>query len=127
LSRRSLIELIPTLPGTLVIASHDLDLTFDPCDRAIVLDGGRVACGEYGWPHEIMKVFGKDGQLTCLVEWFFEYPRARVVQQPPLGAQRKTLQGSHHSIVPGSMTWRPSIRPAKCFGLSVARARVPLA
>jgi hypothetical protein len=45
LSRRSLIELIPTLPGTLVIASHYLDLTFDPCDRAIVLGGGRVACG----------------------------------------------------------------------------------
>jgi hypothetical protein len=37
---------------------------------------GRL-CGEYGWPHEIMKVFGKDGQLTCLVEWFFEYPRER--------------------------------------------------
>jgi hypothetical protein len=24
-----------------------------------------------------MKVFGKDGRLTCLVEWFFEYPRER--------------------------------------------------
>jgi hypothetical protein len=34
-------------------------------------------CGEYGWPHEIMNAFGKDGQLTCLVEWFFEYPRER--------------------------------------------------
>ena len=43
-ARRSLIELIPTLPGTLLIASHDLDLILDLCDRAIVLGGGRVAC-----------------------------------------------------------------------------------
>jgi cobalt/nickel transport system ATP-binding protein len=43
-SRRALIELVPTLPGTLVIASHDLDLVLDLCDRVIVLGGGRVTC-----------------------------------------------------------------------------------
>jgi cobalt/nickel transport system ATP-binding protein len=37
-------ELVPTLPGTLVIASHDLDLVLDLCDRVILLGGGRVAC-----------------------------------------------------------------------------------
>ncbi len=42
-SRRGLIELVPTLLGTLVIATHDLDLVLDLCDRVIVLSGGRVA------------------------------------------------------------------------------------
>jgi CubicO group peptidase (beta-lactamase class C family) len=34
-------------------------------------------CGEYGWPYNIMKVYGQDGNLACLVEWFFEYPLER--------------------------------------------------
>jgi cobalt/nickel transport system ATP-binding protein len=42
-SRRGLIELVPTLRGTLLIASHDLDLVLDLCDRVVVLGGGRVS------------------------------------------------------------------------------------
>ncbi len=30
--------------------------------------------GRYGWPHNIMKIFVRDGKLICLVEWFYEYP-----------------------------------------------------
>jgi serine beta-lactamase-like protein LACTB len=37
----------------------------------------RRYCGEYGWPHNILRVYGKDGKLTCLVEWFSEYPLER--------------------------------------------------
>jgi CubicO group peptidase (beta-lactamase class C family) len=37
----------------------------------------RRYCGEYGWPHSILRVYGKDGKLTCLVEWFSEYPLER--------------------------------------------------
>lgn len=41
--RRELIRTICDLPGTLLIATHDLDLVLDCCPRTIVLDGGRVA------------------------------------------------------------------------------------
>jgi cobalt/nickel transport system ATP-binding protein len=41
-SRRELIRLIPTLPGTVIVASHDLDLVLDVCTRVMVLGGGRV-------------------------------------------------------------------------------------
>ncbi|WP_439627228.1 energy-coupling factor ABC transporter ATP-binding protein [Gemmata sp.] len=41
--RRDLIELIRRLPGTKLIATHDLDLALDVCSRALVLDGGRLA------------------------------------------------------------------------------------
>ncbi|VTT97460.1 cobalt abc transporter atp-binding protein : Cobalt ABC transporter, ATPase subunit OS=Geodermatophilus obscurus (strain ATCC 25078 / DSM 43160 / JCM 3152 / G-20) GN=Gobs_4018 PE=3 SV=1: ABC_tran [Gemmataceae bacterium] len=41
--RRDLIELIRRLPGTKLIATHDLDLALDVCSRALVLDAGRLA------------------------------------------------------------------------------------
>jgi cobalt/nickel transport system ATP-binding protein len=40
--RRELIGLLDQLPGTLVIATHDLDLVLDACPRVIVLDSGEV-------------------------------------------------------------------------------------
>ena len=40
--RRELIRLINDLPGTRLIASHDLALVRDTCSRVIVLDAGRV-------------------------------------------------------------------------------------
>lgn len=41
-SRRQLIELLRTLPQTQVIATHDLDLALELCDRTIVLSEGQV-------------------------------------------------------------------------------------
>ena len=41
--RRELIGLIQGLPGTKLIATHDLDLVLDSCQRVIVLDGGKLA------------------------------------------------------------------------------------
>jgi cobalt/nickel transport system ATP-binding protein len=40
--RRELIRLINDLPGTKLIASHDLALVRDSCSRVVVIDGGRV-------------------------------------------------------------------------------------
>jgi cobalt/nickel transport system ATP-binding protein len=40
--RRGLIELLNQLPGTLVIASHDLELVLRTCPRALLLDAGRI-------------------------------------------------------------------------------------
>ncbi len=40
--RRRFIALIRALPATKLIATHDLELALDLCDRAVVLDAGRV-------------------------------------------------------------------------------------
>lgn len=40
--RRELIGLVNGLPGTVLIATHDLEFVLDTCTRAIILDGGRV-------------------------------------------------------------------------------------
>jgi cobalt/nickel transport system ATP-binding protein len=40
--RRELIRLINALPGTRLIASHDLALVRDTCSRVILMDAGRV-------------------------------------------------------------------------------------
>ncbi len=41
-SRRALIEFLKTLPQTQLIATHDLDLVLDLCQRAIVIDRGQI-------------------------------------------------------------------------------------
>jgi len=41
-SRRQLIQLLRTLPETQLIATHDLDLVLDLCDRTIVLSEGKI-------------------------------------------------------------------------------------
>jgi cobalt/nickel transport system ATP-binding protein len=40
--RRELIRLLAGLPGTKLIATHDLELVLDLCPRVLVLDGGRL-------------------------------------------------------------------------------------
>lgn len=42
-SRRSLIEMLKTFAHTKIVASHDLDLILDVCDRCIVVRDGAVA------------------------------------------------------------------------------------
>jgi energy-coupling factor transporter ATP-binding protein EcfA2 len=47
--RRELIGILKELPGTVVLASHDLDLVVQVCERCLLLDGGvLVADGETG-------------------------------------------------------------------------------
>jgi cobalt/nickel transport system ATP-binding protein len=41
-SRRQLIELLQSLPQTQLIATHDLDLALELCDRTLVLSEGRL-------------------------------------------------------------------------------------
>jgi cobalt/nickel transport system ATP-binding protein len=40
--RRELIGLLKMLPGTKLIASHDLELVLETCDRVLLLDRGRL-------------------------------------------------------------------------------------
>jgi cobalt/nickel transport system ATP-binding protein len=41
-SRRQLIELLQGLPQTQIIATHDLDLALDLCERTVILSHGRL-------------------------------------------------------------------------------------
>jgi cobalt/nickel transport system ATP-binding protein len=41
--RRGLIRLLNDLPGTALVATHDLEFVLDTCPRAVILDAGRVA------------------------------------------------------------------------------------
>jgi cobalt/nickel transport system ATP-binding protein len=40
--RRELIRLLPGLPGTHVIATHDLEMVLETCARVLLLDEGRL-------------------------------------------------------------------------------------
>src|SRR5438270_6784653 len=40
--RRELIRLLPTLPGSRIVASHDPEMILEICERVLVLDRGRV-------------------------------------------------------------------------------------
>ncbi len=42
-SKRHMVELLRGLEATLLVATHDMDLAWELCDRALVLDGGRIA------------------------------------------------------------------------------------
>ena len=48
-SRRQLIELLQTLPQTKLIATHDLDLALELCDRTVILSQGQIV---YNGPTE---------------------------------------------------------------------------
>lgn len=51
-ARRRLIEFLQSAQQTYLIASHDLELILDVCDRVILLDGGEVIAD--GIPEKIM-------------------------------------------------------------------------
>lgn len=40
--KRQMVELLSSLDSTLLIATHDMELAWRLCDRAVILDGGRV-------------------------------------------------------------------------------------
>jgi cobalt/nickel transport system ATP-binding protein len=51
-SRRRLIGFLQRMPGTLMIASHDLEFILEVCDRVILLDEGQIVAD--GLPHDIL-------------------------------------------------------------------------
>lgn len=51
-SRRRLIEFLRTSRQTLLVSSHDLELVLELCDRAALMDGGRLVAS--GPPREVM-------------------------------------------------------------------------
>ena len=62
-SRRRLIRLLQLSTETILIASHDLELILEVCDRVVLIDGGRIVA--YGEPRAIMgdeKLMEEHGQ-----------------------------------------------------------------
>lgn len=41
-ARRHMIELLSEMDATMIVATHDMDFAWGLCDRAVVIDGGRV-------------------------------------------------------------------------------------
>ncbi len=50
--RRRFIQLIRSLPATKLIATHDLEMVLDLCNRALLLDGGRIVAN--GLVHNVL-------------------------------------------------------------------------
>jgi len=74
-SRRQLIRLLQASQETLLIASHDLELVLETCDRVVLMDDGRIVAD--GNPREIMgddKLMETHGQ---------EKPHSLVPHQTP--------------------------------------------
>lgn len=51
-SRRHLISLLQESQETILIASHDLELILEICDRVVLMDDGRIVADDN--PHKIM-------------------------------------------------------------------------
>lgn len=81
-SRRQLIELLDSLPLTQLIATHDLDLALELCDRTIVLNKGRIVYD------------GSTEKVMCNPELLSEH-----ALEPPLSYSRPYCQLEHS---PGS-------------------------
>ena len=45
----------------------------EPCSAPL-----KEYIGEYGWPHNTLFVYEKQGRLWCLIEWVFHYPLTEV-------------------------------------------------
>ena len=50
--RRNFIQLFQSLPGTLVLASHDLELVLETCSAMVLLDKGRIVA--QGVPRQLL-------------------------------------------------------------------------
>jgi cobalt/nickel transport system ATP-binding protein len=57
-SRRALIEFFKTLKETILVATHDLDLVCELCERAVILDGGRIV-----QDGKVPEIFGDEALL----------------------------------------------------------------
>jgi len=51
-TKRAMVELLASLDATMLVATHDMDVAWRLCDRAVVLDGGCIAAD--GPAREIM-------------------------------------------------------------------------
>ncbi|WP_107668936.1 energy-coupling factor ABC transporter ATP-binding protein [Cyanothece sp. BG0011] len=81
-SRRQLIHLLDQLPLTLIIATHDLDLAWELCDRTIILSQGQVVYD--GKTDKIMSDHGFLEQHSLEAPLSFSRPYCNLQDKPEL-------------------------------------------
>ena len=84
-ARRGMIDLLTSLNTTLVVATHDMDLAWQLCTRAIVLDEGRVVADGPG--REIL------GDEALLVSHGLELPMGLRAQTAQAGRESAATIG----------------------------------
>ncbi|MDO4179509.1 MAG: ABC transporter ATP-binding protein [Phascolarctobacterium sp.] len=69
-NRRNLINLLPSLEPTKIIATHDLDMVLDTCERTILLANGRIIkdapTKEILYDKELLDAYGLELPLSLL-------------------------------------------------------------
>jgi len=67
-SRRALIEFLKTLQETILIATHDLDMVYELCSRALIIDEGRIvyegAVPQIFEKEEVLRAHGLEKPLS---------------------------------------------------------------
>ncbi|ACB53419.1 probable cobalt ABC transporter ATP binding protein [Crocosphaera subtropica ATCC 51142] len=81
-SRRQLIHLLDQLPLTLIIATHDLDLAWELCDRTIILSQGQVVYD--GKTDKIMSDYAFLEQHSLEAPLSFSRPYCNLEDKPEL-------------------------------------------
>lgn len=87
-SRRQFIQLLQTLPQTQLIATHDLDLALELCDRTIVLNQGRVVAD--GSTEQILSDADFLEQHSLELPLCYSRPYCLLSHQPP--SARESVQ-----------------------------------
>ena len=63
-NRRNLIGILNEMPETKIIASHDLDMILDTCERTVLLAEGKIICqgdtGEILQDRELLETYGME-------------------------------------------------------------------
>jgi len=66
-------RIVPTADGIEILGGRLLTRETDPIPESASAEM-RQLIGEYGWDHNILYILEEGGELTALIEWFFEYP-----------------------------------------------------
>ncbi|MEN6429844.1 MAG: ATP-binding cassette domain-containing protein, partial [Coriobacteriales bacterium] len=80
-ARRHMVELLSTLMSTLVVATHDMDLAWSLCDRAVVIDHGAVVAD--GPAHAILRDEVLMAEHGLEVPWAVRLANADCYNQTP--------------------------------------------
>ncbi|MGN0319074.1 MAG: energy-coupling factor ABC transporter ATP-binding protein [Lachnospira sp.] len=73
-NRRNFINLIRTLPQLRIIASHDLDMVYDTCDRVILINEGRIVADKPAMEILTDKTLLEENGLELPLRFYSENP-----------------------------------------------------
>ena len=82
-ARRRLIQFLQQAPHTLIVASHDLEMVLEVCDRVLLLDGGKIIAD--GIPAHIM------GDIRLMEAHGLEKPHSLIPHIHPDGGIHPSL------------------------------------